>query len=63
MTDSTESDILYGPQTKAAIADFDASGEPIPTALIRELAAIRAEAAVVNAQQSPRALAWESPQD
>ncbi len=50
MTDSTGSEILYGPQTKAAIANFGASGEPMPTALIRALAAIKAEAAVVNVQ-------------
>ncbi|MFT7650270.1 MAG: fumarate hydratase class II [Candidatus Poriferisodalaceae bacterium] len=52
MTDSTDTDILYGPQTMAAIANFGASGEQMPAALIRALAAIKAEAAVVNAQKA-----------
>lgn len=40
---------LYGPQTEAALVNFGVSGEPVPAALIRALAAIKAEAAPVNA--------------
>ncbi len=50
MTTTASSEILFGPQTKAAITNFGVSGEPMPATLIRALAAIKAEAAVVNAQ-------------
>ncbi len=43
-------DPLYGPQTIAAIGNFTASGETVPQPLIAALAAIKAEAAIVNAE-------------
>jgi len=42
------SDALWGPQTQRAIDNFPISGTPLPAALIRSLALIKAAAARVN---------------
>ncbi|HEY2288795.1 MAG TPA: class II fumarate hydratase [Streptosporangiaceae bacterium] len=41
---------LWGAQTQRAVQNFPISGEPLHPALIRALASIKAEAAVVNAE-------------
>jgi fumarate hydratase class II len=48
-------DARWGAQTQRALENFPISGDPIPSALIRALALIKAEAAHVNKQ--PRAIA------
>jgi fumarate hydratase, class II len=47
--DETVREELWGAETRKAIANFPVSGEPIPVAVARWLARIKAEAARVNA--------------
>jgi fumarate hydratase, class II len=47
--DETVREELWGAETRKAVANFQVSGEPIPVAVARWLARIKAEAARVNA--------------
>jgi fumarate hydratase class II len=48
--DETVREELWGAETRKAVANFPVSGEPIPIAVARWLARIKAEAARVNAE-------------
>ena len=39
---------LWGPQTDLALANFNVSGLPLPIEIVHALAAIKADAAVIN---------------
>jgi fumarate hydratase, class II len=41
---------LWGRETELALANFDVSGQPLPIEIVHALAAIKAEAALVNAE-------------
>ena len=49
MTEAIEKDVLWGPETEKAIANFPVSGEPIPVPVARWLGRIKAAAARANA--------------
>ena len=49
MTEATETQALWGPETEKAIANFPVSGEPIPVPVARWLGRIKSAAARANA--------------